>query len=440
MGQVAARVAKNAVRETLTRVDTLAALRVDPKTTLEVTFKAAHAAIEAKFKAIYEEQGWTVTRTEGGYLVRSKAPGAAPVCVHGGTTATVVIVLDGKRLIVSNVGDSTAIIAGLGTAGELKPVTEWTPMPAAAAAGAAAAGASAAAGSAMVADASVATGGSGASSSSSAADAGGAAATGASSAAYVPSLPCFVGTAPGAPPTATTSSPAAAPLAVASVPPTPAAVSSSYMELSADHSPESPSEFTRMHALRPHASLPLHPELQFVYDTLSASKLACPPIFTVDPASGTITKTERGSYYKNVRCEWATLVATPPHAPFQDALAFTRSLGDLHLQTWGVSHTPETWWMDITTPDAATGKEAPLVPYPLALTVCSDGIWDNWRFEEVAAFILAAPRIASVARTGSAQDAANELMVANMERAKVNFGSSADNMTAVTMYLFPTGA
>ena len=104
------------------------------------------------------------------------------------------------------------------------------------------------------------------------------------------------------------------------------------MELSADHSPESPSEFARMHTFRPHSSLPYHPELLFVYDTLTSSKLSCPPIFDVDMRSGKAEKTERGSYYKNVRCEWATLVATPPHAPYQDALAFTRSLGDLPLQ------------------------------------------------------------------------------------------------------------
>lgn len=41
------------------------------------------------------------------------------------------------------------------------------------------------------------------------------------------------------------------------------------------------------------------------------------------------------SYYKNVRKEWASLVSTPASARFQDALAFTRSLGDLHLHTYG---------------------------------------------------------------------------------------------------------
>jgi len=41
-------------------------------------------------------------------------------------------------------------------------------------------------------------------------------------------------------------------------------------------------------------------------------------------------------YYKNVRKEWASLVSTPPTAKFQDALAFTRSLGDFHLHTYGI--------------------------------------------------------------------------------------------------------
>lgn len=42
-----------------------------------------------------------------------------------------------------------------------------------------------------------------------------------------------------------------------------------------------------------------------------------------------------------MRREWASLVSTPRSAHFQDALAFTRSLGDLHLHTYGVTHKPE---------------------------------------------------------------------------------------------------
>ena len=42
-------------------------------------------------------------------------------------------------------------------------------------------------------------------------------------------------------------------------------------------------------------------------------------------------------YHKNVRAEFASLVCTPAHAPFQDGLAFTRSLGDFYLHTFGAN-------------------------------------------------------------------------------------------------------
>ena len=41
------------------------------------------------------------------------------------------------------------------------------------------------------------------------------------------------------------------------------------------------------------------------------------------------------SYYKNVRQEWSSLVAAPSSAKYQDALAFTCSIGDFHLQIYG---------------------------------------------------------------------------------------------------------
>lgn len=379
MGQMAAKVAKVFVREELARPEVQDRLRADPLPVLTLTFARAHKAIEDAFRKHYEELGWLVERAPEGYLTRMNKNRTGPLmCIHGGTTATVLIILDGRRVVVANVGDSTAIISGLGsTTGNLQNITDWTPMPPHIPVAAAATGAARSAGS-----------------------------DGSAASTAISPLPPVV--------------------------PVPAEVTSSYMELSADHSPESHSEFQRMHAFRPHSTLPHHPELLFVYDTLTSSKLSCPPIFDVDSRSGKTQKTERGSYYKNVRCEWATLVATPPHAPYQDALAFTRSLGDLHLQTYGVSHTPELWWMDLLSP---TGT--PLVPYPLCIVVASDGIWDNWKFEEVAAYVMTPSRIAEVVRTNSAQTAAVELMATNLERGRTNFGSSADNMTAITLYLFP---
>jgi hypothetical protein len=38
-----------------------------------------------------------------------------------------------------------------------------------------------------------------------------------------------------------------------------------------------------------------------------------------------------------VRAEFASLVTTPDTAEFMDGLAFTRSIGDFHLQAYGIT-------------------------------------------------------------------------------------------------------
>lgn len=417
MGQVAAKVAKSALRDALSHPEAIARIRVDPRGVLDAAFRAAHVAIEDTFRAHYEEAGWVVERHRDGYLTRTRQGGGVevpPMCIHGGTTATVLLLLDGHRAVVANVGDSTAIVSGLGRAGVLRPVEEWSPLQRAT--------------SPVV---KVDDGGLLSPSSfflpSQRAGAASATEVGQSGVCGCSGGSCVVARRFGC----TVPLPCLAP----ALPPVPPTVASSYMELSADHSPECAAEFARIASFRPHGSVPHHPELLFVYDTLTASKLACPSIFEVNN-SGSAARTERGAYYKNVRCEWATLVATPPHAPFQDALAFTRSLGDLHLQTYGVSHIPEVWWLDLAVLEDGVAK-APLVPHAIAIVVASDGVWDNWKFEEVASVVLARGTLAQVIHTDSAQGAADALMAANLERARVNFGQSADNMTAICMYLIP---
>ena len=90
----------------------------------------------------------------------------------------------------------------------------------------------------------------------------------------------------------------------------------------------------------------------------------------------------RGKYYKNVRSEWASLVATPPSARFQDTLAFTRSLGDLR--------NPTAW----LPPDVrARPRRAPAAHRTRQRSGAAaaaagrhhprrtDGIWDNWKYD-----------------------------------------------------------
>jgi len=314
------------------------------------------------FTAYYQDAGWVVTRSPGGFLTRQRATGAPVMCVHGGTTATVLVIFGGRRAVVANVGDSSALLCGGHEEHHvMRPIATW-PGSATAPVGA------------------------------------------------------TKGTAPAARPE----------------PHPDVSGGNTQMEMSADHSPESGEEFLRMREARPSVADKARPELLFVYDTLTSSKMSCPQIFQLDAATGRPRRTNRGSYYKNVRNEWATLVATPPYAQFQDALAFTRSLGDLHLQSYGVTHVPEVRWIDLA-PAAEDGVPRPVSSAPLCIAACSDGIWDNWKFHDVADFVLHPSRLAD----SNVQRRTVALMTLNLERAHINFGSSADNMTAVCIYLNP---
>jgi len=121
------------------------------------------------------------------------------------------------------------------------------------------------------------------------------------------------------------------------------------MVITAEHSPESSSEFCRMRAFRAREGDATQPSLHVVYDAPAQDKTRCSPVFEFDDA-GVPVITNRGKYYKNVRKEWASLVSTPTSALYQDALAFTRSIGDLHLHVYGVTHYPEIHCVNLFTP------------------------------------------------------------------------------------------
>lgn len=100
-------------------------------------------------------------------------------------------------------------------------------------------------------------------------------------------------------------------------------------------------------------------------------------------------------------------------------------------------HEPEIRWCELTALQQGVGTQISAPSGPLVLALCSDGVWDNWRFEDVSQFALHPGRVEFALRHESAQACCVDLMQANLERARVNFGSSADNMTAVLAYLVP---
>jgi hypothetical protein len=72
----------------------------------------------------------------------------------------------------------------------------------------------------------------------------------------------------------------------------------------------------------------------------------------------------------------------------------------------------------------------------LSLVLCSDGVWDNWAYEDVAAFVMDQSCVSVAASTVNGCGRINKaFMQRNDIFAKQNFGSHADNATCVMLYL-----
>jgi len=208
--------------------------------------------------------------------------------------------------------------------------------------------------------------------------------------------------------------------------------------ITADHSPESIREFYRLRNSHPYPREPILPHLSIVYDSPNANKMKCQLVFQFNE-NGEPFVTGNGAYFKNVRKEWASLVATPMRARFQDALAFTRSLGDFHLQCYGVSHVPDVHFLDLENvfykneeSSVIEGKNEMVS----CIVLCSDGVWDNWQWDEVVLFFMDSFRINEVYKSGNCSNIVKEFMSENMRRSQNNFGYQADNATAVVCYVF----
>lgn len=212
------------------------------------------------------------------------------------------------------------------------------------------------------------------------------------------------------------------------------------LTITSEHSPESVYEYVRLAEYRAREEDPEQPALFVVYDTPNCEKSKCQPVFDYGGAPAVVAGrrlpqlTGRGRYYKNVRKEWASLVATPRTARHQDALAFTRSLGDLHLHTYGVTHLPELQKVDISAILRAMPESVP--DRFLCVVLASDGVWDNWLFEDVARFVTDPSCVTAVlASSDGAQRVAHSFMQRNALYAKRNFDDQADNATAVLLYV-----
>ena len=218
---------------------------------------------------------------------------------------------------------------------------------------------------------------------------------------------------------------------------------------SEDHSPEDPEEYKRMRAFKPSAENPNHAELLCVYDKQRRAKSLCPQVFNISEDGTPTVRPDDESfeyYVKNVRREKATYVCGR-HG--ENALAGTRSLGDIELHNLGLTHKPiirsmdlNKVFMDLRAQVSATAQakaEAEEDPDPVTVCVvlCTDGVWDNWIYDHVQKFVMdkSCLKALKLDKERGAQRVCKSFMLRNQAFANKNFGSNSDNSTGIVLYI-----
>ena len=199
--------------------------------------------------------------------------------------------------------------------------------------------------------------------------------------------------------------------------------------LTCDHSPMNPKEYVRMRKFKQSVEDPLKAEMLFVYDDQETAKPYCQPVFTISEDGVPTVRDDVPHYYKNVSKERAAYVSVPANAYFPDALASTRAMGDFNIATYGVTSKPEIQSIDLGRVLERTDV--------VCVTMCSDGVWDNWLNEHVTKFMMDPTCLAAVKTDveKGAMRVAKSFMKRNEIFAQKNFRGSADNAMCVAVYV-----
>jgi serine/threonine protein phosphatase PrpC len=213
---------------------------------------------------------------------------------------------------------------------------------------------------------------------------------------------------------------------------------------SEDHSPEDPEEYKRMRAFKPSEENPHHAELLCVYDKQRRAKSLCPHVFNIsEDGTPTVRPDDKSFeyYVKNVRREKATYVCGR-HG--ENALAGTRSLGDIELHNLGLTHKPIIRSMDLNKVFVdlrAVRKPEATEEDPDPLTVCvvlaTDGVWDNWIYDHVQKFVMdkSCLKALEADKERGAQRVCKSFMLRNQGFGQKHFGSGSDNATGIVLYI-----
>jgi serine/threonine protein phosphatase PrpC len=114
---------------------------------------------------------------------------------------------------------------------------------------------------------------------------------------------------------------------------------------------------------------------------------------------------------KNVRNEPGTRVKCNT-----TSLAFCRTIGDFILQDYGVICTPSVKIYEIST-----------LPANTYLLIMSDGVGDNWTYEDIYTFIFS--------HDATVDEKLNAFMLENLKRSYRNFGKTMDNQSLIILEL-----
>lgn len=223
---------------------------------------------------------------------------------------------------------------------------------------------------------------------------------------------------------------------------------STYIELTRDHSPENADEYVRMREFKRSDENPNHAELLCIYDNQYKYKPSCPHVFDISEFGVPTIRQDDGSfeyYYKTVRNEKASYISDRLG---ENVLSVTRALGDFKLQTLGLSSNPEIrsinlepifeqlkLQIDAVKVDTETIK--PVDPMTVCVVLCSDGVWDNWIYDDVCKFVMDPSCLSAIVadeEKGAAR-VAKSFMLRNQTFARKNFGSGSDNATGIVMYI-----
>ena len=305
VGKIASESAKSCLFKHLD--DNYLQLIENPVQFLVAAHELAHSHIRSCFQAELERQGFEVVVTAEGYLMKRRQQGDCWACVHGGTSCSIAALISGD-LYVANVGDSTGILCsshGVLSGADLKYLHDAAVPPELArdhlslglglgvSAGVVGSPNTGYTTSGSVATAGAVGGsnsnGSNTSSETNADDGIGKTAVTTElatvSAVSAMAVPASVGViSPGSPSAASssssvTSTPTAA---VRSISISNTTTHTNTLVITAEHSPECPYEYSRLHRFRAREGHPALPALVVVYDSSSSDKTRCAAVFERD--------------------------------------------------------------------------------------------------------------------------------------------------------------